>query len=616
MSAKVLFKNQDLNFFGPTPLISVNSSVTENNGIVNTVTLEGKIFLPRVGQNDTTIGLNQLVQLENQLRVLFQPNTAGELKVQCGSNGDLSFLKCPSGKTPVLTVKSYNANKTSDNWTFSIDYTVELEFFDRSSDRGNPCSDVPIRSYTDSWELIPEQDVSWYNLEINPTATSDQTVSPAHGKRNSSLRYTLTHRVGAVGNPAPSGTAPAVGAYDTRIYSAPWMNAKSFVHCYLEKTRGGTDPHYPWMDQNRNGMSIADTDQTNQPFHFYNHIRTFNIDKGNGSYEITDTWLVLTKAVSYIEDYTVEYTTDNQYDSDLNNPNPSVTINGTVQGLAISTTGSKVGIPFNGSPTGYLTNGTDTEIRGDSLCHNKIIAVTKAESALYAWYTYVEPYLHTRAVSLASVLRKENMKGTAMSLGAGTGRVSPPGLGPLTPSGVYLNRKPVSKTFGFNPNNGVVSYSYRFIGTPINFMNRIVRLSVSDDLPSDVVNEIFILGRKRGPLLQDTGGSTAKSRTVSIEYQADVPMKNDEISPLFPNCPANSGNNHYKRLMDYVDLMRPILPAGWTPKLISEMSATNPGQLTSMPAGQQTGELYVVSEGDTWDPLTGRLGKTITWKWD
>lgn len=627
MSVKIFFKNQDLNYFGPTPMVSIGSSTGENNSVVNTVTLEGKIFLPRVGQNDATIGISVLIPLENQLRTLFQPNTGGQLKIQC-DNTNLNFLNCDPSKPPTCVVKNYSANKTSDNWTFSIDYTVELEYI-KSDTNSNSCPDIPIKSFSDSWEIVPEQDESWFNLQISPTANGDQTTPVADnpagaGKKNNAMKYTITHRVGAVSFNAATGVVQP-GQPDNRPLSAAWMNAKAFVHCYLGK--GSPSANFPFANTNANNMRALERKDTGTTFNFYNHVRSFNIDKSNGSYEITDTWLALTKDVAYLEDYTVEYNSEVQFDSDLANPPCTVTINGSVQGLAISTTGHVDAHPFGIGPpsgTGNYANELARKIDGSGLVPNQIIAITKAETALHAWYNYVEPALHTRAISLASVLRTENLrKGnpnpvnvvSIRNQGRTPNNPENIGLNNLTPSGVYLNRNPVSKTFGFNPKNGQITYSYRYV-SQTNSLARVTRLSVNDDVPSSVVNEIFILGRKRGPLLQDTGASTVKSRTLSIEMQTDIPRKVDQLSPLFTGCPAHTGHPDYKRLLDYVDLMRPILPANWTPVLVQEALRDNPQQAPSLPRGQLNGTLHIVSDSDSWDPITGRLGKTITWKWD
>lgn len=622
MAVKILFKNQDLNYFGPTPLVSVNAGTGENNSVVNTITLEGKIFLPRVGQNDTSIGITRLIPLENELRSLFQPNTGGVLLIKCDNN-DLHFLNC-SG--PVLcVVKNYNANKTSDNWTFSIDYSVDLEYTNTTADPGNSCPEIPIKSYTESWEITPEQDDSWYNLTINPNANGDQTVTG--GLKNNAIKYTVTRRVSAVGFNAASGTTNA-GQPDNRTLSAAWMNAKSFVHCYIAK--GSPSPSFPFANINTNGMKELESSSFGSSLNFYNHIRSYNIDKSNGSYEITDSWLALSKDVAYIEDYTVEYSSESPIDSDLANPPCTVTINGSIQGLSIATTDSNNANPFDVTPpsgTGSYGVEIARKINGSGLVPNKLTAITKAESAIHAWYNYVEPALHSRAVKLASVLRSENMRASSNSnsntssvsisnLNRTTISTTQTGLSTLSPSGVYLNRSPTSKTFGFNPKTGQVTYSYRYNSLSTQ-MKRITRFSISDDLPSSIVNEIFILGRKRGPLLQDTGASSIKSRTFSIEIQTEIPNTPDKLSPLFTQCPANPGHADYRMLLDYVDLMRPILPANWTPRLISEAMNRNPTQQNmNMPRGQANGELYIVSDSDSWDPMTGRLGKTVTWKWD
>ncbi|MDC1406433.1 hypothetical protein N8314_02675, partial [Akkermansiaceae bacterium] len=85
---------------------------------------------------------------------------------------------------------------------------------------------------------------------------------------------------------------------------------------------------------------------------------------------------------------------------------------------------------------------------------------------------------------------------------------------------VKLFNKP-TVTYGVNPLQGTISYSYNFDNTPQGCITGACILSqnitIDDQLAADIFATQVILGRQQGPLLQDINTSTAKVKTVSVE---------------------------------------------------------------------------------------------------
>jgi hypothetical protein len=193
-------------------------------------------------------------------------------------------------------------------------------------------------------------------------------------------------------------------------------------------------------------------------YNTYNHARAINQNEADGTYGVTETWLVFNpnmvvdsfggSGIPAIEDYTVNIRTSAQ-DSKI-----TVGVEGTIQGL-------------------FLRNEAFQ------------FSTTKWASASAKWDA-VYPNLLSRAQTLSTVL---------------------------------LNPQPVSTQLGKNPTTGLITYSVEYDNRcTYNIPGaQTVTMKISNTNPADVFAEIPVLARPAGPILQGIGSTTKRERTVSVD---------------------------------------------------------------------------------------------------
>jgi hypothetical protein len=199
-------------------------------------------------------------------------------------------------------------------------------------------------------------------------------------------------------------------------------------------------------------------------YNAYNHARAVNQNEADGTYAVTETWLVFNPnvvvdgfggtGIPAIEDYTVNIRTAAE-DSRV-----TVGIEGTIQGLAIRSTG------------------------------NFAFTTTKWDSASQKW-SAVQPNLLVRAQTISTVL---------------------------------LNPQPMSTQVGKNPTTGLISYNVEYNNRcTYNIPNaQNVSVKIQNVNPADVFAEIPVLDRPAGPILQPIGSTTRRERTVTVEAKFPV----------------------------------------------------------------------------------------------
>lgn len=92
---------------------------------------------------------------------------------------------------------------------------------------------------------------------------------------------------------------------------------------------------------------------------------------------------------------------------------------------------------------------------------------------------------------------------------------------PETFSGVIgtpFNRKPISESYGYNIEEGTITYNISFDNRPDHCVTGVISetINVTKNRPTDVFAEIKVLGRAAGPILQDIGTKTAFTQDLSI----------------------------------------------------------------------------------------------------
>jgi hypothetical protein len=90
----------------------------------------------------------------------------------------------------------------------------------------------------------------------------------------------------------------------------------------------------------------------------------------------------------------------------------------------------------------------------------------------------------------------------------------------IAPSGSCLTTEPVSRTVGYNKQQGIVSYDYRYDNRFLTSNPNVVseQVEATYDLQGDVIAEIGIPGKSDGPILQDQQTKTGLQKSLRISY--------------------------------------------------------------------------------------------------
>jgi hypothetical protein len=156
-------------------------------------------------------------------------------------------------------------------------------------------------------------------------------------------------------------------------------------------------------------------------------------------------------------------------------------------------------------------------------------------------------------------------------------------------SGYTLNITPIEQRIGRNPVTGNINYSFNYDNRPSNLLGgRSEHISVHDDLNSDVVAIIPILGRTSGPLFQPINTRREKTRTLTIDATFNR-----------ANFGAGSGSVSAIRNAFYGQRPSSSIISG----VISAVDPANCGFSTS----------YRIEDGENYDPYSGRFSRNIKW---
>lgn len=269
---------------------------------------------------------------------------------------------------------------------------------------------------------------------------------------------------------------------------------------------------------------------------YYNHTRTVSIHELAGEVSVEQSWLVYPSGISGVpgsalESYTVEI-------QDTLDGTTSLSIQGSIRGLEERTYGSSPG--------------------------NFSITASKYDNALSYW-NVVKTRLYWRA--------KKTLEGSD------TTYYNP------------LNSSALDTSMGHNMGEGSISYSYRYDTRPCNYISgaRTENISISEDHPTDVINELIVPGRANGPILQEISTVSAGQRTVSI----DVLM-----APNSGDCSSQS------------TLFSSMLAMSTAPKTqVETLLCAYEGELTAA-----YGQVFKVTDTSNWEPKSARYTRNVTWR--
>ncbi len=331
--------------------------------------------------------------------------------------------------------------------------------------------------------------------------------------------YRITHNMSATGKPH---YYPNPDNDNDILKKQAWEGARDFVQKRLlpPDTDLTSASNYP----NVLGMMGSGTLNLIDAYRGFNHVRTEQVGVTEGTYSVTESWLIASGA-SY-ENYNMSIS------SDLGNPFVNVTIDGNITGL------SEI------KPSGATYGG----IGGAS-------GLSPYDNALLRYH---EVSLSGQFGLLCPIYKRAN-----------------------STVAVQLNSQPASISLGLNEFNGEITYNLSFNNRPTNVISGVLSesISVNDTYPGDVFAAIPVIGRATGPVLQYIGGRTEYKRDLSIELvmdYTDIPYGHKRNSLLLMKPSTNEPTKTQLR-----DLIKELSPAkepgirkyfisppseSWTPK--------------------------------------------------
>jgi hypothetical protein len=195
----------------------------------------------------------------------------------------------------------------------------------------------------------------------------------------------------------------------------------------------------------------------------FNHVRSEQISESNGSYSVSENW-VIASGTAY-ENFNLSVS------STIDNPFLSVSIDGNIKGL------SQI------SPSGF--GGSDAS------------GVSAYDNAMNKYHNISNS---GQFGMICDVYRRAN---NAVA--------------------VQLNSQPKSVTVGANQYTGEVNYNLQFDNRPTNIISGALfeEFSINDTMPGDIFAIIPVIGRPTGPILQFIGSRSEYSRDISINITMD-----------------------------------------------------------------------------------------------
>jgi hypothetical protein len=310
------------------------------------------------------------------------------------------------------------------------------------------------------------------------------------------------------------------------LSSTGWEQARTWVLANLPAT-----PTTAYVVQS--GIINLDIDEMG----FFNHTRSVVLNEHAGEISVAQSWLVFPSGLNGVpgnalEDYSVEI------GSSIDGGTSSVSINGTINGLETRSYGS--------SPGDFT------------------VTATKYDRALTYWNA-MQSRLYWRAQKAL-----ENSGATIYN---------------------PLNLSALNTSLGHNPKAGTITYSYQYDTRPCNYVTGalIENITMDDQHPTDVIAEIVVPGRSRGPILQEISTVTAGSRSVSV----DVVM-----APTSGNC--TSASTLFSSLIS-----KDNAPVAQVEGLMCALE-------TELVAAYS--QVFKVSDTDNWQPKSSRYTRNVTWQ--
>ena len=454
----------------------------------------------------------------------------------------------------------------------NLEYSFSFEAFQDSSDASdNTGADSAdgdhivqptylLSSAEESWDLSPNE---------GTVAFQDNDISG-----NPYLSFTLTHTLSATGlKKFKTGTGldtdgeawrQAVQWVGSRLIDNPETDITTDVMGNTAVTK--FNPFYmdqkwemitpDWGTDDNLGYSLT-TD-----YKVYNHVRTVNNDQAAGSYSVTDTWLVSEQTQNVTHDVEISIETGPEVPANV------VSISGTIQGLSLrspdDTKWDTLYLFDSTEVRGEIQAETDTNITIQLIgeAGTTIYSKTVAGDKLVVRVGYKgEDDKYTNALAaLDSVLAKAST--------AATTAYTDSGLTGTLRTGIENN-----KTVGHNRGTGTITWSISYDDMSVEIEGALKEsITITDDNEdgsNEVIAIIGVIGNAAGPVIQDMGTTTERTRSISV----DITMQK-----------ANR--------------------------------TAKPNAAPTFILAYQPADSYQQSKTETWDPLNGVYNLSVSWTYN
>jgi len=449
--------------FDPRPLFTVGKELIKtpsNTGIATkyTLTLEGHVLPTGLDLDDHKGSMHKVFRSGDLLRQAFDEDFG------------LLYLKCDSESSPIISgypkVISLDMRNAADNYVRRLDYTIILELpslvgdaYDTMGISTSPgCGSsgsldtYGLLSYTDEWsvEFLDERVGSKDAIFDDPYPSV----------------FSITRNISAQGN--------SLGCPDGE-YIEPWKKAHLYIKEQLGVGIGNAPPEYI---QQLTGLLCTKT------CNFANEIRNIGVNQTEGTVTATQAWIASTGG-AFVED--LDISIEKSSDTAIT----SVTVNGSIQGLAV--------VNYGGS------DGGDDGCPPDRADDTK----TKFHAASGAFYESIAGKAYNRA--------KYALMGY---LGGGNDVAGNDAWTAAEAKGRELKSGSVSESIGYNIAAGIVNYTVVF-DNRCEFYHTgalVETINYTENDPADIFASLVILGRAKGPLLQSIG--TVGPRTAELQIDA------------------------------------------------------------------------------------------------
>ena len=400
--------------------------------------------------------LTSILRKQEALRELFK------------DGGTLELVPVDGDYAVVCNPRVLSISFPEGNWYDRCEYTIELEadtmrcdgIPDRDKD-SDPLSNFVLGISDEDLESTILEQEQIYLESFSEDWSLEEDVSQVESPDYAHRTFRINHNVSATGK-------SHFNSYGKLVKPA-WEQAKEAVRYVINNPKKDYPNATPTVPAGANFLDLA------SGYNGYNHTKVENIGESDGTYSVTETWVLAT--VGALEDFQVSIR------ASLGTPYTTISMDGTITGL--ESAAPEVLASLGDSPlpvydgVGNVSNPTPTGSK-----------FANAEAKFNDLTNYGTFNIASKVYARVNSAIQQS-----------------------------LNTTPLSISVGVNKTAGEITYAVEFDTRPSNLVTGAVseEISINDTYPGDVFASIPVLGRKTGPVLQYVGTRTDYRRSLSID---------------------------------------------------------------------------------------------------